>query len=223
MAKAFIKRAIAGIGRITGNILPRPLNLVVIPTPLKPGHGTILIVYGRDVREVISGCGGLLAGHAAVDGECLAVVEKPYTDREKTAIRKLGTVIVTPRLSCWEQDGSPAVPHEAILFYPFPLTADEKPKIDELEKKLHLGSFYYQSRMLVLPEYQLCVDQAVRSKFLALHALGCGGELQLSQSAMAYGSAMAGGGRGWYESFISCDEGIMTPSDFVLRGEGNAR
>lgn len=206
MMRSILKRVRVALAGLTGKAMARPMNLLVTPRSLEPDPDGCIVIIGRDVTEVLAGCGGLLAKNISAGRGCMAIVRSPLTEMDLNALVELGMRPDT--VFQFEKINSSRIPAGAVLFYPFPPVSEEKRIIDDVERKMHPESYFYESRLLVLPEYRVRIDDGLGAKLRALSSLGLDTEPGSSHAAAVYGSAATGQGVGWYESFISFERGI---------------
>jgi len=206
MLTGIIQKVRVTLAGLTGEVMPRPINLLVVPGRLEQGPDASLVVFGRDVGEVLAGCGGLLAMNLSAGGRCTAFIGSELTREDLNALRELGMSPDTVHAQNGKEQ-TLILPGSS-LFFPFPPVRKEMKTIDGLGRELDSKRYFYESRLLLLPEFKVRIDDGLGAKLRSLKALQLESEPRSSHAAAAYGSAATGQGRGWFESFISVELGV---------------
>lgn len=198
MLRRLSTECILALGRLTGRFAPRPRNLIVVPESLGFSKDAMLAAVGRDLGEVVSGCGGALCQHREKGGEAKIMVPSPPGDLEVRAAAELG--LARDDIIHGVPHALASIPADALLFFPFSLGPHEG-HADRIVPRA--SGFFYESDIPFLPECEVPIDEFLARKLKALTLLGKRRECRLAHALSAYRSSATRGGKGWCESFLS--------------------
>ena len=201
MCGNILNKTLNALGKGTGWFIPRPRNLLVVPRRVELAPTEDLVAYGLEVGDILFGCGGTIALHRSRGGNCLLLLGSPLTNRDRRAIGELG--LGTDSTYQWSHSEPPSLPAGASVFYPFPPGRVGLEIMEQMEQIPRSRGYFYESKFLILPDTEICVDDACKAKLRAMTVLKPQRDPLLSHALAIYRSAATGRGAGWYESFIS--------------------
>ncbi len=200
-----MRRAARRLGRIGGVHMPRPRNLILVPTPLVPDHRSRVTAAGRDIEEIVAGCGGTLAVHAKRGGEVLIVCRAPLATEDREALTVLG--IPTDRVLSGQVEADGAVRSSSLVLLPFPPEGDELALVKKVSDAPERLAFF-DGRLVSLIDREFRIDEVREEKERALACTGSDAAGRRAMALSAYRSVATGRGRGFTEGFLSGGAGL---------------
>jgi hypothetical protein len=207
MKKRIVAKSKRALGRIAGWVTPRPKNLIVVPRDLafreSPGGVRVdspVIAAGRDLAQVIAGCGGLLFLHRAGGGTPEIFVSASPRDDEREMARAAGMFCGSVTELRDRLRECPA--ERALCLLPFPPGESWSFVVGSLAAA---NILFYESGFLLLPDATADISAQAGKKLDFLSGLGAHRSGDLAQELSAYRSGSTREGKGWSECFLSLE------------------
>jgi hypothetical protein len=189
------------LGWLAGRSVPRPKNLIVVPRAVDFEAVHSIRAMGRDIAEVIAGCGGLLLLHKAKGGVSSIIVSTPPLEPEEKSVLAAGMSDVSVFTKPAGLPRGPVAPG-SLLMVPFP------PGDLGIRCLMHVPGeriLFYESGFLFLPDFEVDISEQVENKLSLLGALRKSREQELARTLSEFRTGPTKRGKGWCESFLSLE------------------